>query len=257
MSAHSLATFQDAFAAALHGAGESTLAAITAQPGFAVYRNTVMKACIDALDANYPCVRRLVGDEWFTAAAGIYAHAHPAHTPILMHYGADFARFLADFEPAAELPYLPGVAQLDRFWTEAHVAADEPALEASLLASADADALSALHLRPHAAARWTWFAQMPAVTIWSRNRSDETVDLSDVAWKGEGVLFTRPGASVQVIELDRAGCAFLDACAAGQCVQAAVGCALDADSNTDLADLIARLLVSGAFTCTDPKRTAS
>lgn len=255
MNAHGLATFQDEFAAALHGAAAPTLALIAAQPGFAVYRNTVMKAYIDALAANYPCVRRLVGDEWFAAAAAIYANAHPAHTPILMDYGADFGHFLADFEPAAELPYLRDVAKLDRFWAEAHAASDEPALEASVLASADANALSALRLRPHAAARWMWFAEMPVVTIWSRNRSAETPDLGDIAWKGEGVLFTRPEGSVQVIGLDRAGCAFLDACGAGQCVQAAVGCALDTDPRVDLADLIARLLVAGAFASTDPKET--
>ena len=255
MNAHSLAMFQDAFAAALRG--EASTLALAAQPGFAVYRNTVMKARIDALAANYPCVRRLVGDEWFTAAAGIYARTHLAPSPVLMHYGADFARFLTDFEPAAELPYLPGVASLDRFWTEAHAASDEPVLDSSALASADEDAIGALRLRPHAAARWIWFPQMPVFTIWSRNRFDETVDLSDIASRAEGVLFTRPAANVQVIELDRAGCALLDACGVGQCVQAAVSCALDADSTVDLPHLMARLLASGAFGCTNAKRTVS
>jgi hypothetical protein len=208
-----------------------------------------MKGCIDALAANYPCVRRLVGDEWFNAAAGIYAHTHLAHTPVLMHYGADFAHFLADFEPAAELPYLPGVAKLDRCWTEAHVAADEPVLDASALASAPSHDLGALRLRPHASARWNRFDSMPVATIWSRNRFDETVDLSDLEWKGEGILFTRPGASVEAIALDRAGCAFLDACRSSHDAQTAAGCALAADASTDLADLMARLLESGAFAC--------
>jgi hypothetical protein len=247
MSAQGLATFQDSFVAALYGSDEATLAAITAQPGFAVYRNTVMKACIDALAANYPCVRRLVGDEWFGAAAGIYARTHPPHTPVLMHYGADFERFLSALEPAAELPYLPGVAKLDRFWTEAHVACDETALEACVLASENADAIGASRLRPHASARWTWFDSMPVATIWSRNRFDGAVDLGDLEWKAEGILFTRPGASVQVIELDRADCAFLDACGSGQRLDAAVARALEVDSNTDLTNLIARLLGAGAF----------
>ena len=42
------------------------------QPGFAVYRNTVAKACIDALAANYPVVQRLVGDAWFRGMAAAY-----------------------------------------------------------------------------------------------------------------------------------------------------------------------------------------
>ena len=36
---------------------------LAAQPAFAVYRNTVMKGCVDALEANFPTVARLVGEE--------------------------------------------------------------------------------------------------------------------------------------------------------------------------------------------------
>ena len=62
-----LETFQDGFANALLALEPSVdcapeLAYLVAQPGFAVYRNTVMKGCIDALQANYPAVARLVGE---------------------------------------------------------------------------------------------------------------------------------------------------------------------------------------------------
>ena len=67
MQPSALARFQDAFAHALFTADAvpaGEIAALTAQPAFAVYRNTVMKGCIDALQANYPAVLRLVGEEW-------------------------------------------------------------------------------------------------------------------------------------------------------------------------------------------------
>jgi fatty-acyl-CoA synthase len=35
--------------------------------------NTVMKGCVDALQANYPTIERLVGEEWFRAAAACHA----------------------------------------------------------------------------------------------------------------------------------------------------------------------------------------
>ena len=107
-----LSRFQDDFAQALLAtdtAASATLSAVTVQPAFAIYRNTVMKGCIDALQANYPAVTRLVGDEWLRAAAAVYARDALPAQPMLLHYGADFADFLARFEPAAELPYLPGV----------------------------------------------------------------------------------------------------------------------------------------------------
>lgn len=206
-----LAGFQDRFVRTL------LAPELPAPPAFAVYRNTVMKGCIDALQANYPAVARLVGEEWFRAAASVYARAHPPRVPMLTEYGAGFPVFLESFPPAAELPYLCAVARLDRLWTEAHIAPDEPALER----------WSGLPVRSHSAARWAWFP-LPAYTIWSRNREECSVR-GDVEWRGEGALITRPRDAVQWIELDAAEYAFLDGIA------------------SDTPPSIERLLEAGAF----------
>ena len=100
-------SFQDAFAQALFAPGAVTNPAVrqlAAQPAFAVYRNTVMKACIDALEANFPAVARLVGSEWFRAAAALHVAASPPRDGRLLNYGEGFADFLQGFEPATELP---------------------------------------------------------------------------------------------------------------------------------------------------------
>jgi hypothetical protein len=62
------------------------------------------------------------------------------------------------------------------------------------------------------------------------------------------VLLTRPAESVLATGLDRGGAAFLDACACGASIERAVGSALDAAPDTDIAALIAQLLQAGAFT---------
>jgi hypothetical protein len=244
-----LGRFQDDFAHALLAVDEAAppaVAALAGQPAFAVYRNTVVKACIDALQANYPAVNRLVGDEWMRAAAAVYARKTLPGVPMLLEYGADFADFLAGFEPAAELPYLPGVARLDRCWTEAHIAATEDPLDAAAIAQLAEGNFYRLRLQPHAAARWAWCADAPAYTIWSRNRSDAQDD-TEIEWHGEGALLSRPRGVVTWRALDRAGCVFLDACAAGSTVAAATQAALDIDSAADLSQLIATLLDAGAF----------
>ncbi len=248
-----LARFQDAFAVALltpQPAAGGELARLVAQPGFAVYRNTVMKGCIDALQANYPAVSRLVGDEWFRAAAAVYARAKlPVH-PSLLDYGADFSEFLSGFAPAAELPYLADVARLDRFWTEAHAARDEQPVSASAVASLSRDELGCTALRPHASARWVWFAEWPAYTLWRRSRAaaDEVAAAeSPIEWRAEGALVLRPHASVEHLALDAAGCAFLDACAAGRDLATAALEALAREPRADLAQLMQRLLEAGAF----------
>jgi hypothetical protein len=52
---------------------------------------------------------------------------------------------------------------------------------------------------------------------------------------------------VEWLPLDRAGCAFLDACAAGGTLAAAAAAAHAADAHTDLAALMAQTLAAGAF----------
>lgn len=245
----SLARFQTAVADALqapHRAPPAEIAAIAAQPGFAVYRNTVAKGCIDALQANFPAVSRLVGEDWFRAAAAIYVRTASPREPMLSQYGAGFADFLASFEPAAELPYLADVARLDRFWTEAHCARPQPTLAAATLVDCPLDTLGEAVLNPHPAARWGWFADAPIYTIWSRNR-EAVFEVREMAWRGEGVLITRPDDDVRWRALDAAGSAFLDACAEGATITMAVDAALHAQSEVDLAKLMAALLQAGAL----------
>jgi len=245
-----LADYQRAFAQALSGedsrAAAPELTRLVTQPGFAVYRNTVLKGCIDALQANFPAVSRLVGDEWFRAAAAIYARSELPTAPTLLTYGQTFADFLARFGPAAELPYLAAVAGVDRLWSEAHVAADDAILEPAALAQLVPDDMGRVTLRPHAASRWAWCEEHPVYTLWSRNR-DFAADFPGMDWCGEGVLLTRPQAAVSHQELSHAGFAFLTACAEGLSVERAVSAALAADAAADLAALINQFLQAGAF----------
>jgi len=68
---------------------------------FAVYRNNVAIGLIEALEARFPVVRRLVGEEFFTAMARVFVQAHPPRSPLLMIYGDSFPQFIAGFGPAA------------------------------------------------------------------------------------------------------------------------------------------------------------
>lgn len=257
-TATGLRAFQDGFADALLApdgtkSASPLIASLVAQPGFAVYRNTVMKGCIDALQANYPAVARLVGDEWFRAAAALYVKGHLPAQASLLDYGREFAEYIAGFEPANALPYLAGVARIDRFWTEAHVAVDAAPVAAEAVARLSAAQLGHAALRPHPAARWAWFAEQPITTIWSRNREPATAVDDPAAvepaleWHAEGVLITRPHGRIEWVQLSEAGCAFLDACAGGGTLTDAAMAALAVDPHADLALVMARTLEAGAY----------
>lgn len=246
MAESAMAAFQHRFAQALLVADPEP-DALTRQPGFAVYRNTVFKGCIDALQAHYPAVARLVGAPWFRATAAEYARQWPPDDGPLLLYGDRFADFLATFPPAQALEYLPAVARLDRLWSECHVAADALVLRASdLAAQAHDQALATLRLRPHPAARWLWSDDAPAYTLWSRTRAGEDIG-RDLPWHGEGALLTRPTAAVQWQAASRAACAFLDACAAAQTLPEALAQALLAEPAADPSALLAELTRAGAL----------
>ena len=246
-----LRQFQDSFAEALlaPSAEIGSSHPLSQQPGFAVYRNTVLKGCIDALQANFPAVSRLVGDKWFRAAAVVYARAKPPLDSRLLDYGAGFEDFLAQFPPAAELPYLPAVARLDRFWTEAHAAADGTPLNPQMLASLKPEALACTALCPHPAARWYWFTAQPIRSLWQNNRSSEVppIDGPELVWESEGILMSRPRGEVIWTRLDAGGVAFLDACARGDAIEDAMAQAVEIQPDLGLARLMATLLEAGCL----------
>ena len=72
-----------------------------------IYRNTFIAALTKALRLNFPAVLRLVGDEFFDAAARIFIEAHPPKSAWLDAYGGEFPAFLAAF-PASVVADLSG-----------------------------------------------------------------------------------------------------------------------------------------------------
>ena len=246
------AQFQSAFAEALldpEARQQSPLQELVSQPAFAVYRNTVMKGCVDALAANFPAVVRLVGEQWFRSVALDYSTWQPPDDPRLLSYGRGFPDFLELCAAARELPYLAGVARLDRYWIEAHVAADADA-DASFLTALSSEQLGATVVALHPATRWRWFAALPIFTLWSRNRlPGAATGASEIEWRGEGALLTRPRDAVLSRAASQAECVFLDACAgpAGAPLAEAAAAAIDCQPDADLALLLAGLLRAGAL----------
>jgi len=248
----SLAAFQDAFVAALmaplSGAAlPAAMQGIASQPGFDVYRNTVVSACIDALVAAYPVVTRLVGEEWMRAACAVYVSGALPNSPVLLEYGATFPAFLAGFEPAGELPYLADIARLDRAWTEAHAAPEATALDLADLAAFDSITVQSCLIGLHPSVRWHWSERHPVWTIWRRQREPGLDPDDAIDWKGEGALVVRRDGVVEAIGLDRGGCAFAGACEAGATLATCVAAALAADPACDAARLLRSLFRCGAI----------
>ncbi|PWE28147.1 DUF2063 domain-containing protein [Pararhodobacter marinus] len=132
----------------------------------AVYRNNVRHGLTRALAARFPVVERLVGAEFFSAMAGVFAAAHPPATPVLSEWGGDFPAFLSGFPPVAGLPYLPDVARFEALRGHAYHAADAPVADPAALSAGDPARL-VLTLAPSVHA---FASAHPALRIWQANQ---------------------------------------------------------------------------------------
>ena len=209
---------------------------------FGVYRNNVSGALTEALSVRYPVVHRLVGEEFFRAMARDYALQNLPRSPVLIYYGADFADFIAGFEPANSLPYLPDVARLDSAHWESYHAKDAVPVAQTFFASLDHATLGDVRfeLLPSVGIISSRF---PIVGIWRTNTEDAEVQPVDMDI-AEDALVARPDMSVEVRTLPPGAAVFLSHLRVGDKLGEAAGAALDAASGFDLSQNLAGLIAA-------------
>ena len=210
---------------------------------FDIYRNNVTSSLIDALKASFPIVCRLVGDEFFKAAATLYIRQDPPRSPLLFRYGARFADFLEGFPPAQSVPYLGDVARLEWAWLQAYHAEDQAPLPLQALAEVPQESLPEIRLTLHPSftllrSRW------PVVSLWAavRDRKDNPgIDIG----QGEEAAILRPDSDVSVQLLPPGGYDFLAALADGRTLGEAAALSSEAHSDFDLAHHLQGLFTLG------------
>jgi Putative DNA-binding domain len=204
---------------------------------FSVYRNNVASSLTRALEASFPTVRKLVGEEFFGAMAVVFLRAHPPASRMLMLYGAEFPAFLKSFPPVAHLGYLPDVARLDQAIRESYHAADStplPDAEFQRLMGADLARLR-LALAPSLRlirSRW------PLHGIWAANADGGPKPRAEA----EDVVVLRPEFDPRPHLLPPGGGAFLHGLLAGR----RIGDCLE-EHEVDLAGVLALLIPGKAI----------
>lgn len=222
-----LAAQQQAFAAMLDGSDDPTPFATSGAARFDAYRANRLGNLCSALEGAYPTVRQLVGEAFFGGLARQYARDHDAGSGNLHDYGESFADFLADFDPARALPYLPDVARLDWAAHRAYYAPDLAPLDPARLATIPPERLGDVRFVPHPA-----FALIaspyPLAEIWRVHQPDYVGEGQVDLGTGSGtVRVTRVGPAVTVTALSAAESAFW--AAANLCFSCMLEAALEAD----------------------------
>lgn len=246
-----LASFQSQLARAIRDPDHNPAGLSLA--GLSVYRNTCAKGLVDVMRANFPSVERIVGEAWFSACARVFIQDHVPFSPVLATYGAAFPDFLRSFAPAADVPYIADVAQIDALWTQCHFAADGPSLDADLLQALEKDRLLALALPLHASTRIAWF-DAPAATLWRLNRPPAPLPGRDgfsIDWQPEGIALCRPYGEVVAITLSARQFAFLEACRADRSFGDAMSAGSEGDADGMDPNALGELFAAGPFGAPD------
>jgi len=248
----SLRELQQAFAAAVYDDDAALLAHVSdgifpAARHVQIYRRNTFANLTDALAADYPVVRRLVGDGFFDYAADGYIRRHPPGSGNLHDFGAAFAEFLVEFPPARSLAYLPDVARLEWARQEAYHAAGATPLGVDALAIVPPKKYDALIFELHPSVRML-VSGYPVLAIWEANQpgvqGETTVNLDQGS---EHVLVARCGLSVTMAPLGPDEYELLRAFTESKSLVAANDAAVNAGANFDLMRALHRHLQSGAI----------
>ena len=217
---------------------------------FGVHRNNVVHALVAVLADTFPVVRQLVGDAFFGAMARRYLVEHPPTSPLMHRYGAGLPAWIAGFEPAAALSYLPDVARLEWLRLCAFHAADAAPVERQLIAglmqAPGRLAHTSLALHPSLA---VVRSAHPVVSLWSAHQQDEAVrderlaavQLDDAE---AALVFRDPSDEAPVLALSDADAELTAALSAG----APLGAAAQAHPQADLVHVLTLLLRHGLVT---------
>ena len=114
-----------------------------------VYANGYRLRLIEVLDADYPALHALAGDELFDQLARAYIAAHPSVFPNARWFGIHLPHFLAGDAAFVAQPVLAEMAKFEWAMSLAFDSADDPVLDCAALARLPGPAWPTLGFRLH------------------------------------------------------------------------------------------------------------
>ena len=201
--------------------------------GLQVYRANAEVLSLHSLQASYPVLNQLIGDDAFAMLArDLWHHAPPSRGDVAQ-WGGDLAALISSIPQLAEEAYLPDVARIEWALHQAATAADAQIdlTSLALLTQHDPDALT-LQLAPGTAVLHSPHPAASVVTahLYASPSFDE-VGIKLRAHTSESALVWRQGLRPMVAASPLADALFVQRLLQGDSLIAALE-ALAADSNS-------------------------
>jgi hypothetical protein len=211
--------------------------------GLAAYRVNAQACALRALEAAYPVMSQLIGEENFAFLARDFWQTHPPALGDLAQWGEPLAAYVAQAPQLADLPFLPDVARIEWALHVCAGAADRTQDAASFAGLADGDPNALwFSLAPGACALVSAY---PAAAITLAHKGQGSLDAAfDLLKQGvaQTALVWRQGYAPRLRVLHAHEVAFTQALLAGQ----ALANALDvAHASFDFSHWLAANVQSG------------
>jgi hypothetical protein len=222
--------------------------AIDAVARVRIYRNNVLGNLTGALRLTFPAVERLVGADFFAAVAARFISAAPPAGADLYEYGAAFPGFLATFEPAQTIVYLPDVARLEWAVNQALHVVYTPALTADALFDVPEQQQAGMRFAAHPSLSLLALTH-PAKAIWQAVLTEDaklrasSLTAIDISVAGDVLAVLRGADGLVLLQLSRPAYDFACALTEGQCLADA----LDRVPSEDAAPLLGGFIAHGFF----------
>jgi hypothetical protein len=211
--------------------------------GIAAYRRSVLANLASAVAGSYPLLQNIVGPDFINEAARRYAQLYPSLSGDLNLYGEHFGAFLAAYPPAADLPWLPAVAELEWEIQRIYGAPDAPAVDLAALQTTPPEQWEQLifDLDPgHALIKSNW----PLARIWEVNQTGHEGDMRVDFDMAQCVLVHRRGYDTHVELVAPGQFAFLNRLSQGVSLGPAVAAAMEVDEQFDFGVALQRFIAS-------------
>jgi hypothetical protein len=228
------------------GSSFQSLSNHAGQQRFAIYQNNVFHSLTTALGDLYPVIKKLDGDDFFMATAGVYLREHPPQQAAMVNFGQDFPNFLNHFEHTYPLPYLSAVAALELARQRAYHAEDSDPLTAEALANIPPEQLASAKIELHPSLQLL-SAEQPIFSIWQANQDEydtkENISLNEP----QQILVVRPLYAVSMYNIDISTYQLLDCLRNGDELQQAIEITLATDQTVDISQIIHFLIEAQLF----------
>jgi hypothetical protein len=220
---------------------------IAAERRLAIYRNNRVEGFLQALQATFPVLVRLSGEDWFRQMGRRYMQQHPSRSGNIHYIGERFPAFLDATLADGEYEYFAPVARLEWAYQEVLIAADHRSLDLASLATVPPEDYAALTFQTHPAMRLVR-SRFPVLAIWKANQAGASdsapICLDDGA---SNVLVIRRDDHVELRELPAADFVLLAAFVRGDSLELAADQVLQAAPEADLGAVLMRVVQLGAL----------